>query len=74
MINSFKFTFPTFDIDEPNEIILDVPSINNVGIQTSKSSDEKFVTASVNEIREMIVTEMISNVKQDLSKLTGTKA
>ncbi len=73
-MNSFKFTFPTFDIDEPNEIILDVPSINTVGVQTSKSSDEKFVTASVNEIREMIVTEMILNVKQDLSKFSGTKA
>ncbi len=73
-MNSFKFTLPTFDIDEPNEIILDVPSINTIGIQTSKSSDEKIVTASVNEIRELIVTEMIVNVKQDLSKFTGTKS
>jgi hypothetical protein len=73
-MNSFKFTFPTFDIDEPNEIILDVPSIHNVDSQSSKKSDDRFVSASVNEIREIIVTEMMTSVKQDLSKFTSTKA
>jgi hypothetical protein len=73
MMNSFKFTFPTFDIDEPNEIILDVPSIHNVDPQSSKNSDDRFVSATVNEIREIIVTEMMTSVKQDLSKLTSTK-
>ena len=73
MMNSFKFTFPTFDIDEPNEIIFDIPSIHNIDSQDSKNSDDKFVSASVNEIREIIVTEMMTSVKQDLSKFTSTK-
>lgn len=72
-MNSFKFTFPTFDIDEPNEIIFDIPSIHNIDSQDSKNSDDKFVSASVNEIREIIVTEMMTSVKQDLSKFTSTK-
>ena len=74
MTNTFKFTFPTFDTEEFNEIILDVPFTNSDDLQSSKGIDEKIMTASVNEIINIIVSEMILSVKQDLSKLNRTKA
>lgn len=74
MIKTFSFSFPTFDTEEFNEIILDVPFTNSDDLQSSKGIDEKLMTASVNEITNIIVSEMILSVKHDLSKLSQNQA
>ncbi len=73
-MNSFKFNFPTFDTEEFNEIILEVPLIAIDENQNTKVSDDRLMSASVNEMATLIVSEMMATVKQDLSFINRTKA
>ncbi len=74
MMNSFKFNFPTFDTEEFNEIILEVPLTAIDENQNTKVSDDRLMSASVNEMATLIVSEMMATVKQDLSFINRTKA
>ena len=74
MIKSFKFNFPTFDTEELNEIILEVPITATDENQNIKVSDDRLMSASVNEMATLIVSEMMATVKQDLSFINRTKA
>jgi hypothetical protein len=73
-MNSFKFNFPTFDTEEFNEIILEVPLTAIDENQNTKVSDDRLMSASVNEMATLIVSEMMATVKQDLSFINRTKA
>jgi len=74
MTKSFKFNFPTFDTEELNEIILEVPITATDENQNIKVSDDRLMSASVNEMATLIVSEMMATVKQDLSFINRTKA
>ncbi len=73
-MNSFKFNFPTFDTEEFNEIILEVPLTATEENQNTKVADDRLMSASVNEMATLIVSEMMATVKQDLSSINRTKA
>jgi hypothetical protein len=73
-MKSFKFNFPTFDTEELNEIILEVPITATDENQNIKVSDDRLMSASVNEMATLIVSEMMATVKQDLSFINRTKA
>lgn len=69
MSNTFNFVIPTFDNEDSNEIILDVPFSNIGDSQITKPTTSDFSFATVNEMTDMIVAKMINSVRQDLSSV-----
>jgi hypothetical protein len=74
MIHSFKFNLATFDTEEFNEIILEVPITATEENQNAKVADDRLIYASVNEMATLIVSEMMVTVKKDLSSIKRSKA
>lgn len=73
-MDSFEFNFQTFDSEEFNEIILEVPFTSIEENQNTKAIDDSLMTASMNEMTTIIVAEMMATVKQDFSSINRKKA